>query len=213
MRPAYRDLIQNALYGRSNEILKLLCEDETAEGILEGVFDFLLPKEGIRKESVRIRRDTGASQFSMYAETLRKFGQIQDTIFILDGDQRNAEIERKIQDAAKRTVPVLFLPGSAAPESWVWDRLKYISDTDIEQLGINRAGLSNAMNQLDALYDSASDTPSEIAKSKFRSLSEDLRRDASEICRIVARLEADRKESDIQPLVGELQEILSQWRG
>ena len=156
--------------------------------------DFLLPKEGIRKESVRIRRDTWASQFSMYAETLRKFGQIQDTIFILDGDQRNAEIERKIQDAAKRTVPVLFLPGSAAPESWVWDRLKYISDTDIEQLGINRAGLSNAMNRLDALYDSASDTPSEIAKSKFRSLSEDLRRDASEICRIVARLDGPQTE-------------------
>ena len=40
-----------------------------------------------------------------------------------------------------------------------------------------------------------------------------LRRDTSEICRIVARLEADRTESDIQPLVGELQGILRQWRG
>ena len=213
VRPAYRDLIQDALYGRSNEVIKLLCEDEIAEGILEGVFDFLLPTEGISKKTVRIGRDTGASQFPMHAETLRKFGQIQDTVFILDGDQRNGEIERKIQDAAKRTVPVLFLPGSGAPESWVWDRLEHIPEVEITQLGVNQAGLSNLMNQLDAAYALASDSPSEIAKNKFQSLSKDLHREASEICRIVARLEADRKESDIQPLVDELRGILRQWRG
>ena len=213
VRPAYRDLIQNALYGRSNEVLKLLCEDAIAEGILEGVFDFLFPTEGISKQTVHIGRDTGASQFPMHAETLRKFGQIQDTVFILDGDQRNGEIEHKIQEAAKRTVPVLFLPGTETPESWVWNRLKHIPEAEIEQLGINRADLSNLMNQLDAIYGSASDTPSEIAKNKFQSLAESLHRDASEICRIVARLEADRRESDIQPLMGELRGILRQWRG
>ena len=213
VREPYRDLIQNALYGRSNDVLKLLCEDEIAEGILEGVYDFLLPKEGISKESLRIGRDTGASQFPMHAETLRKFGQIHDTVFILDGDQRDGEIKHKIQNAAKSPVEVLFLPGSGSPENWVWEKLRYIPDLDASQLGINRSGLSNLMNRLDALYDSASDSPSEIAKSKFRSLSEELRRDTSEICRIVARLEADRTESDIQPLVGELQGILRQWRG
>jgi len=212
VRPAYSDLIQNALYGRSNEMLKLLCEDEIAEGILEGVYDFLLPKEGISKESVLIGRDTGASQFPMHAETLRKFGQIHDTVFILDRDQRNSEIKNKIQLAAKSPVEVLFLPGSGAPENWVWEKLRYIPDPDALQLGINRADLSNLMNRLDALYDSASDSPSEIAKSKFRSLSDSLHRGTSEICRIVARLEADRTESDIQPLVNELRRILLQWR-
>ena len=64
VRPAYRDLIQNALYGRSNEELRLLCEDEIAEGILEGVFDVLVPEEGISMESVRIGRDTGADHIS-----------------------------------------------------------------------------------------------------------------------------------------------------
>ena len=213
VRPAYRDLIQDALYGRSNEVLKLLCEDEIAEGILEGVFDFLLPTEGISKKTVRIGRDTGASQFPMHAETLRKFGQIHDTVFILDGDQRDGEIEGKIQDAAKRNVPVLFLPSNQAPESWVWDRLEHIPDVKTTQLGINRAGLANLMNQLDVDYALASDSPSEIGKNKFRSLAEDLRREPSEICRIVARLEADRQESDIQPLVGDLRGILRQWRG
>ena len=212
-RPAYRDLIQNALYGRSNEVLKLLCEDKTAEGILEGVFDFLLPKEGISKETVRIGRDTGASQFPMHAETLRKFGQIQDTVFVLDGDQRNSEIGRKIEDRAGHSVDILYLPGEETPENWVWNKLKHISDVEIAQLGINQAGLSNLMNQLDALYDSASDNSSEIAESKFRSLSDSLHREPSEICRIVARLEADRQESDIQPLVSDLRGILRQWRG
>ena len=201
------------LYGRSNEVLKLLCEDKTAEGILEGVFDFLLPKEGISKETVRIGRDTGASQFPMHAETLRKFGQIQDTVFVLDGDQRDSEIGRKIEDRAGHSVDILYLPGEETPENWVWNKLKHISDVEIAQLGINQAGLSNLMNQLDALYDSASSNSSEIAKSKFRSLAERLHRETSEICRIVSRLEADRTESDIQPLVDELRGILRQWRG
>ena len=216
VRPAYRDLIQNALYGRSNETFKLLCEDEIAEGILEGVFDFLLPQERIKWESVQIGRDTGASEFPMHARALSKFGQIQDTVFILDGDQRDREIEGEIKDAAGRgvNISILFLPGKESPESWLWDRLKTIrSDVVIEQLGIDRRGLSTTMNQLDAIYDSASDSPSEISKNKFRSLSESLHRDTSEICRIVARLEAEQEESDIQPLVNDLRGILRQWRG
>ena len=212
VRPAYRDLIQNALYGRSAEMIKLLCEDDIAEGILEGIFDFLLPKEGMNREAIRIGRDTGASQFPIHAETLRKFGQIQNTVFVLDGDQRDGDIGLKIQNAAKSTVSILFLPGNEAPESWVWDRLKYIPDAEIGRLGNTRAGLSNLMNQLDAIYSSASDSPSEIAKNKFQSLSENLRREASEICRIVARLEAGQRESDIRPLADELQGILRQWR-
>ena len=215
VRPAYRDLIQNALYGRSNEMLKLLCEDEIAEGILEGVFDFLLPQERIKWESVHIGHDTGASEFPMYATSLAKFGQIQDTVFILDGDQRGGEIEGKIIDAAGRgvNISILFLPGNDVPENWILERLRSIPDDDASQLGTNTGHLSEIMNRVDAIYDKASDSSSNIAKNKFRSLSEELRRDASEICRIVARLEADREDSDIQPLVNELRGILRQWRG
>lgn len=212
VRPSYRDLIQNALYGRSSEMIKLLCEDEIAEGILEGIFDFLLPNEGMNRETIRIGRDTGANEFPIHAETLRKFGQIHNTVFVLDGDQRNGDIALKIQNAAKHTVSILFLPGNESPESWVWNRIKYIPDAEIGRLGYTRAGLSNLMNQLDAIYSSASDSPSEVAKNKFQSLSESLRREASEICRIVARLEVGQRESDIQPLADELQGILRQWR-
>ena len=151
----------------------------------------------------------------MYARALANVDQLQDTVFILGGNQRGGEIEGEIQKAAGRwvNISILFLPGGGTPENWVWDRLKHISDTEVQQFGINRANLSNLMGQLDALHDSASESPSEIAKSKFRSLSESLHREASEICRIVARLEADQKESAIQPLVGNLLGILRQWRG
>ena len=213
--PPYRDIIQNALYGRSNETLKLLCEDKIAEGILKGVFDYLLPQERIKWESIHIGRDTGASEFPQHAQTLRKFGQLQNTVFILDGDQRGSEIENRIQEAAGRgvNISILFLPGKESPENWLWDRLKTIrSDVVDVQLGIDRRSLSTKMNQLDAIYDAASDSPTEIAKSKFRNLSENLNREAPEVCRILARLEAERKESDIQPFVEELQTILLLWR-
>ena len=216
VRPAYRDLIQNALYGRSNEALKLLCEDKIAEGVLEGVFDYLLPQERIRWETVQIGRNTGANEFPMHARSLAKFGQLQDTVFILDGDQRGGEIEGKIQEAAGPAVnvPILYLPGRESPESWIWDKLKNIRpNVLIDQLGIERSVLTNTMSQLDAIYDAASDPPSEIAKNKFRSLSEELRRDRTEVSRIVARFEADKRESDIQPLVNDLRGILRQWRG
>ena len=212
IRPPYRDVIQNAFYGRSSETLKLLCEDEIAEGILKGVFDLLLSKERIKWESVQIGRDTGASEFPMHARALAKFGQLQNTIFILDGDQQDREIAQKIQAAGPGiNIPILFLPGSGAPENWVWDKLQQISAADAAQLGTNSGVLSNLMEQLDATYAPVSESP-ETPKTKFLTLSEHLSREAPEVCRILARLEAERKESDIQPFVEELQRILLQWR-
>ena len=212
VRPPYRDVIQNALYGRSSETLKLLCEDEIAEGILKGVFDLLLSKERIKWESVQIGRDTGASEFPMHARALAKFGQLQNTVFILDGDQRDREIVQKIQTAGHGiNIPLLFLPGSGAPENWVWEKLQQVSPVEAAQLGTNPGVLSNLMTQLDATYAPVAQSP-ETPKTKFLTLSEHLSREAPEVCRILARLEAERRESDIQPFVEELQRILLQWR-
>ena len=211
VRPAYRDVVQDALYGRSGDALNLLCEDDAAEGVLHGIFDVLLPRQRIRRESVRIGRDTGASEFPAHATAFRKFGQIQSFVFILDGDKQGCDVERRIQEGAGREVPVLFLPGRAAPEVWVWDRLRQSSE-GAKELSIDPAELFERMNRLDSVYDSASDHPSQIAKTKLRGLSEPLGWDAPDICRLVARLEAGRRESDIQPLVEGLTNALLQWR-
>ena len=212
VRPPYRDVVQDALYGRSGDALNLLCEDETAEGVLRGVFDVLLPRQRIRTESVRIGRDTGADEFPTHATAFRKFGQIENFVFVLDGDKRGGEAERKIRGKAGFEVPVLFLPGRAAPESWVWDGLKRLAPGETAELGIDPGDLSERMNRLDSIYDSASDRPTRIAKTKLRGLAEPLGRSAPELCRVVARLEAGRKESDIQPLVEGLESALLQWR-
>ena len=214
VRPAYRDVVQNALYGRSGNALNILCEDNAAEGILDGVFDVLCPRQGIGRDSVHIGRDTGASEFPVHAIAFRKFGQIRNFVFVLDGDKRGSDILDKIQDSARTEVPVLFLPGRDAPEVWVWETLSRNNENAAAtELGINQGELLRLIDQANAVYDSASDRPSEIAKSKLRSLAEDLHRDTPDICRIVAKLEANRRDSDIQPLGEGLESALLDWRG
>ena len=212
VRRPYRDVVQNALYGRSDETLSLLCEDDAAEGVLRGVFDVLLPRRRIRKESIRIGRDTGANEFPAHARAVRRFGQLDNFVFVLDGDRRGGGLEEKIRDAAGRDVPVLFLPGRDAPEVWVWDRLRRNREAAAEELRIPADDLSERMSRQDAVYASASDRPAEIAKAKLRGLSEPVGCDVPDVCRIVARLEVERTDSAIRPLVESLEGALLAWR-
>ena len=180
--------------------------------MLHGVFDDLFPRQRIRRESVRIGRGTGAEEFPAHATAFRKFGRIQHFVFVLDGDKRGSDVERRIRENAGMDVPVLFLPGRDAPEVWIWNELRKNADAAAAELGLAPGDLSEQMARLDSVYDSASDRPSEIAKSKLRSLSESLNWNVPDLCRVVARLEAQRKDSDIQPLVEGLQSALLQWR-
>ena len=205
--------MQNALYGRSGDALNLLCEDAPAEGILQGVFDVLLPRERIRRESVRIGRDTGADEFPMHAAAFRKFGQIRNFVFVLDGDKRGSALEERIRERAGRDVPVFFLPGAEAPEIWIWNTLRRDPERHATDLGTDPADLVERMSRLDAVYDTASDRPGEIAKTKLRELAEPHGRTPADLGRAVARLGAGRKESDIQPLLEGLKGSLLQWRG
>ncbi len=213
VRPPYRDIIQDALYGRSSDALNLLCEDEVAEGILYGVIDVLIHEQKIRSGSVRIGRDTGAQEFPGHAAAFKKFGLVGNFVFILDGDQRGGDIAEKIREAAgSPQIPVFFLPGDHAPEMWVWDCLKTKPDLWAPHLNMDRETLTRAMSRLDATYDSVSDHPSQIAKAKISNLAENLHQDAPDICRIVARFESEDRHSAIQPLVEDLKNILLQWR-
>ena len=212
VRPPYRDVVQNALYGRAGDALNLLCEDSAAEGILQGVFDVLLPRERIQREAVRVGRDTGANEFPMHATAFRKFGQIRNFVFVLDGDKRDSALEQRILTQAGIDVPVLFLPGNEAPESWIWRALRRDPAGFSTELRIDPADLVERMNRLDAVYDTAADRPGEIAKTKLHGLAEPLGCTEPDIGRVVARLEAARKESDIQPLLDGLKGALLQWR-
>ena len=210
--PPYRDIVQDALYGRTRDALNLLCEDDAAEGILHGVFDHLLPRHRVKRESVCIGRDTGAREFPMHATAFRKFGQIESFVFVLDGDMRESGIEDEIHAHAGREVPVLYVLGDGPPERWVWQRLRREPAVFAQELGIAAADLGERMGRLDAIYDSASDTPSAIAKAKMRALADAVEWDVPDICRVVARLETDRRGSEIEPLVRDLETVLLRWR-
>ena len=212
VQPAYRDLVQDALYGRSADVLNVLCEDDAAEGILHGVLDVLLLRQSMRRETVRIGRDTGASEFPTHATAFRKFGQIHNFVFVLDGDGRGTDVERRIALAAESDVPVFYLPGRQAPELWIWDRLLANLPDAAEGLHVDPSELATRVEQLNAVYDSASDRPGVIAKTKLRNLAEARDWDTPDVCRLIARSEATRKESDIQPLVEGLESTLIRWR-
>ena len=212
VRSPYRDVVQNALYGRSRETLSLLCEDDAAEGVLQGVFDHLLRRQGIRREAVHIGRDTGADQFPGHAAALRKFGGLDDFVFVLDGDRRGSDMERKIQGAAGRDVPVLFLPGRDAPEVWVWEMLRRNLAAAAGELRISAEELSERINRQDAVYASASDGSAKIAKAKLHGLSEPIGCAVPYVCRIIACLEVEREDSAIRPLAEQLKDALERWR-
>lgn len=209
--PAYRDIIQDALYGRSQDTLNVLCEDDVAEGILNGVIDYLAPHLNLAREAIRIGRDTGADQFPEHARALQKFGQAGNVLFVLDGDMRDSGLEDKIRGAASGTAGVCFLPGDSAPEAWIWEQLQP-HVTAVDELGIGGDRLRERMEQLNALYGSASDRPGEIAKSKLRDLADALDRSPADVCRIVARNQSGDARAPIRPLVDELNDLITRWR-
>ncbi|WP_420439597.1 hypothetical protein [Candidatus Palauibacter sp.] len=212
VQPPYRDLVQDALYGRTNDTLNVLCEDEAAEAILQGVFDSLLPRTQTRSGSVRIGRDTGANEFPTHAAACRKFGQIGNFVFVLDGDAERRGIRRRIRERAGAEVPVLYLPGGEAPEAWLWQTLLARADEVSNALGADTGEFRQAIAQTDAVYASAGGSASEIAKEKLYGFSQRFNREPADICRLVGRLEAARDESDIQPLVEGLETVLQAWR-
>ncbi len=210
--PAYRDIIQDSLYGRSQDSLNVRCEDDVAEGILLGVIDHLVPRLGLNHQSIRIGRDTGASQFPEHARALGKFGQLDSLVFVLDGDMEGTAEERKLREAAPGAAGICFLPGGCAPEEWIWQQLR-IGLPDESELGVSNDSLQTTMSQLDSLYGPASDDGTNIAKSKVDGLAETLQRSTAEIGRIIARQQAPASSSSIRPLVEELIDVITRWRG
>ena len=202
----YRDLIQNALYGRPLDVLHILCEDKAAEAILHGILDYLVPRERLQREHLRIGRDTGAQEFPAHARALQKSGLLDQFIFVLDGAQRNSRTETELK---KMERPVLLLPGDSAPERWVLQCLQ--QGAYACELGTDAGTLASTLQQLQSLYQAA--TPdAEAAKSILGELSSRFRHTPESVCRIVAAMESRDKDSEIQVVVDQLRDICRQWR-
>lgn len=161
---------------------------------------------------MRIGRATGASEFPGHAAAFSKFGQIDNFVFVLDGDQRDRGIEAKIAERVGRNVAVLFLPGEDAPEVWVWRILRSWTEPIAEQLNIDAAELSGRMDRQDAVFDLASEGPAAIAKIKLENLAHPLGWDVPDLCQVVARVEAGRTGGECQTLMRDLAQALIKWR-
>lgn len=212
VRSAYKDVIQNALYGQSSHQLNILCEDNIAEAILRGIFDVLIPRLRIRMETIKIGRNTGAGEFPTHAKAFKSFGMVENFVFVLDGDQQKDIMTSKIREAANYNVPVLFLPGSEGPETWIWSKLRTHTDTISEELHLNTDDLATQIANIDQIFSEASDSPANIAKTKLRTLCEAIKINLPTICQRVAYDEIQHSDSDIQIIVSDLENTLLQWR-
>ncbi len=123
-------------------------------------------------------------------------------------DRRFRDLWERLQ--GKKPHP---LPGDEAPGMWIWNTLRGSVGEGATELGLDPDDLAERMNRLDAIYDTAADRPGEIAKTKLHELAEPHGRTGPDLGRAVARREAARKASDIQPLMEGLKAALLRWRG
>lgn len=142
---------------------------------------------------------------------LQKFGQADNMIYVLDGDARGSDHERKLCEAAADAAGIFFLPETEAPEVWMWDQLR-LDQGIAAELGLSSALLHERMSHFDALYGAASDTPSNLAKSKLADLADATNRSVGDIGRLMARRQAADVTSYLKPLVDDLADAITRWR-
>jgi predicted ATPase len=213
VKPAYRDIIQKAFYGQSLEKLSILCEDDIAEGFLNGLLDHLNPKIGLAHDDVVIGRDTGKEQFPMHIEAIGKFNQLGQFLFVLDGDA--LPMEANLKATASRfgvAIQPLFLPGTDIPERWAWETLHTYQTECANLLGLPESELNRHLKQVDHLYTNAADKPTNIIKNKFYTFSQNIRRDGPVLMRQLARHEAEVQRPSLMPFVNELEQQIRNWQ-
>ena len=210
--PPYRDILQKALYGQSQDQLSILCEDDVAEGIIRGFLDVLNVKLKLRHDDVLIGRDTGKDEFQGHVRTLGKFGKLSDFVLVLDGDARDKETALK-NAAAEYGTPVqpLFLPGKEPPEAWIWRVLDEQRDYYAESLGITALDMEQRMRQIEQLVAGKVQQQSTY-KVAVEALSDELNRTVSDIARSVGQHEAQRPHGEVAAFITQLEEQITTWR-
>lgn len=211
VKPPYRDIIQRALYGSSRKKLSVLCEDDVAEGLILGIFDVLNVKLQTVPSDIVIGRDTGKEEFPGHVKALGTFDLLPSFVFVLDGDGRH--LEMKIKEEAnklKRVSPrLLFLPGTKAPEVWIWECITKQCEEYAKAFGVTRTALDEQVRRLTSLFDATSDK--DRLKDRFYTLCSDfLNREQCEVSRIVGRVEAGR--GDLFEVAQALESAVQDWR-
>jgi len=212
-KEAYRDIIQKALYGRSLNMLSILCEDEESEALVRGFFDYLGPKVDLLQNDIVVGRDTGKDQFVAHLETLGRMRLLNDMIFVLDGDGR--DIGPKLDARAMamgQSARILFLPTNDPPEIWAWRILQTAPERYSDFFGLSPDGLQQKLTDISRLYAGATDRPSAIAKNQFGTLAQETSHTAVEIFRCIGRTEAASGKGEVAEIINKINDIVNEWR-
>ena len=222
LRPAYRDIVQNALYGRSRDILSVLCEDIVAENLIRGALDVLCPELGIRHSDVKIGRDTGAPEFRHHFQMLEKFDLAGGFLFVLDGDKAGRDKAEELRKKSGELVGVMNLPGEAGPDEWIWGVLRGAPETYAGEFGLAEDVYSKTLRDKEQLYNKTVGTPQEIAKNRLTSFCEEIGRESrsrawvadaiAHIARCVGRLETGADRGEMAIFKNQLQDAVNVWR-
>lgn len=214
-RPAYRDIIQKALYGQSTEKLSMLCEDEIGENFVLGILDYINPKLNLVHDDIVVGRDTGKEEFPAHIIALGKFGKLNEFVFVLDGDARH--MDNKLKTAANQIQPgvqlqPLYLPGNDIPETWAWQVLQANTAKYATIFGMAAADFAAKMTQQDLLYNNATDKPTAIGKNKFYTFCEQLKIPVQQVIRRISREEVMQQKGEIKIFADELEMQIRAWQ-
>ena len=212
-REAYRDIIHRALYGRSQDVLSVLCEDEEAEAFIRGVLDVRGVDLDLLQNDVEIGRDAGKDEFRAYLEALGRFRKLGDFLFALDGDGRAVGLELEALAAKMgQSANVLILPGSEGPEVWVWETIRNQTQRYAPVLGLSPETLDGRLVALEDLYSGAADRRSNIAKGMLEALASECRMSPPELIRRVAQKETETQSGEVFEFANRLGEAIGKWR-
>ena len=212
-KPAYKDIIQKALYGQSVEKLSMLCEDEIGEYLVMGILDYLNPKLNLVHDDIVVGRNTGKEEFPAHITALGKFNKLSEFVFILDADAKPLDAKLK-ETAAKFGIPIqpLYLPGSDTPERWAWDLLSQNTHEYAQLLGIQPQTLSGLIQNQNLLYDNATDKPANIIKNKFYAFCQIIKRSTTDMIRLLGREEVKKQSGDIKIFADDLELQIRNWQ-
>ena len=217
----HRDIIQNALYGRSRDVLSVLCEDIAAENLIRGVLDVLCPELEIRHSDVRIGRDTGADEFGHHFRMLKKFGLAGEFLFVLDGDEAGRIKAEELREEKTGLVGVLNLPGEAAPEEWIWKALRRDAAFYARFFGMGEEVYSRTLRHKEQMYDG---TVGDVAKNRLMSFCDEIGRETrgenrewmrgavAHVARVVGKRETEKDEGDMAKFKADLKDAIGAWR-
>lgn len=212
--PPHHDVIQRAFYGRALDRLSVVCEDESAEAVVRGIFDHLAPELGLVQSDIEIGRNTGKHEFKHHVAAFARFRQLWSTVFVLDGDGSNLVEELHAQAAQKgQTATVICLPGEGAPELWAWRAMEAHRGDYAEAMGLaDGSALQAEMQRISRIYEGASDTDSNKAKGRVWALADATGRDVPTLMRLVGRMEARRGSGELMMVVNAFRDAVSNWR-